>query len=299
MTSWENAADAYVEAMRSQRRPRTLRYFRAQLPHFLETVGPSSPSELLTEHQTRYLNWLLAQAHLKPATAWGYLSRLVPFFRWLFEQEITLCDVTRDVRFPQFQRNPKRVKSRAEVQRFLQTPTDEHPSGQRNRVLLEFFYGTGLRLGEVQQLDVSDVQLEAHQVRVRQAKTEPRLAVMGPRLTELVRVYLETVRPQLLIDPAEPALWVSKDGRRLTYAGLCTLFKKLSRRCGLQITPHELRHCFATHILGAGAPLPVVQALLNHKTLLSTQIYTHLSARDVLKEFRRTHPRAYRRDRVH
>lgn len=298
MISWQQAAEAYIEAVQTRRRPRTLQSFRSQLPRFVTQAGLATPAELLPQHLTSYLNSLLARSELKPATAWGYFCRLLPFFRWLAQREIIIWDPTTAFRIPRFVHQPKRVKSRAEVQRFLEAPSGEDASAKRNRVMLEFFYGTGLRVGEVHLLDVGDVQLAAKQVQVRQSKTEPRLVPMGPRLSELLQIYLTEIRPQLLTDPAEPALWVSKLGKRITYAGLGGIFRRLGRRVELSMSPHELRHAFATHILKAGASLRIVQALLGHKSLLATQIYTQLSAQDVLREFRRTHPRARRKQRA-
>lgn len=292
--SWEFCVEGYLDEMRSRKSFRTLRAFQTEVRKFRDLLNLETPAETGPEHVSCYLEHLLATTR-KTATAWGYLARLLPFFRWLARRKVVLWNPAQGLKFPNFSRSMKRPLSPSEVRRLLDCPDPESWAGTRDRALLEFLYGTGLRRGEVQALDVGDVLCDDGLVQVRQGKTGARWAVMGPRLAALMRDYLDRVRSQVMEDSTEAALFVTRAGRRLTYAGLGCRLKKLSKRAGLKFTPHALRHAFATHLVQNGASLRWVQALLGHRSLLATQIYTQLAATDVLREFRRTHPRARRR----
>lgn len=292
--SWELWRERYLEEFCDRLRPRTQKAFRKQLSHFLDVVAVETPEHLQPSHLHEYLGAVLEKGRLA-ATAWGYLARLLRFFRWLVKRQVLLWDPTQKLVLPAFARSTKRPPTQTELLRLLESPHLENWAGQRDRALLEFFYGTGLRLGEVQALNLADVQLQDRLVSVREGKTGPRLTPMGPHLVEIMRDYLERVRPQALRDSTQTALWINAAGKRLTYAGLGGRIKRLGRRVDLQLSPHSLRHAYATHLVQEGAPLRWVQALLGHHSLLSTQTYTQLAPTDVLREFRRTHPRARRK----
>ena len=292
--NWPEAVQAFLEEMRERKRPRTLARFQQQLAHFLKVLGLEQPCELQRRHLDQYLAILLKRQ--KPATAWGYLARLLCFCRWLYRRQIVLWDPLDGLRLPLFARPLRRPPSHAEVLRLLESPHRATLSGQRDLALLEFFYGTGLRLGEVQGLEVPDLNLAEHCVRLRVSKTEPRWVPIGPHLAEVMVHYLNQVRPQLQKDAQEQGLWLNLDGQRLAYSGMGQRVKRLGRRAGLKrLSPHDLRRAYATHMLLAGAPLRWIQALLGHKSLMATQVYTQLTAADVLREFARTHPRARRK----
>ena len=291
--TWDFCVEGYLEEMRFRKSARTLRGFRVEAKKFEKVLGLRTPAEIQPEHVYNYLEHLLASQ--KTATAWGYLARLLPFFRWLTRRKIVLWNPAHGLKFPNLPRSMKRPLSQSEVRRLLDSPDPETWAGGRDRALLEFLYGTGLRRGEIQALDVEDLRCDEGLVQVRHGKTGARWAVMGLGLSALMRDYLERLRPQVLVDSTEAALFVTRAGRRLTYAGLGCRLKKLSKRAGLPFTPHALRHAFATHLVQNGASLRWVQALLGHRSLLATQIYTQLAPIDVLREFRRTHPRAQRR----
>ncbi len=290
--TWGEAHSGYLEAMRGRLRARTLERFSIQLQRFREAIPLERPEQLLHGHLQEYLHHLLEQP-VKKATAWSYWARLLPFARWLYRQGVLLYDPTAEVKLPRFGRPLRRPLSLEEVQRLLKSPHPDTLAGQRDLALLEFFYGTGLRLGEVQSLQVTDVQLGERCAGLRQSKTQLRWVPMGRHLTAVMSHYLAKVRPQLQRDSQVPALWLNSQGQAMTYAGIGTRLKRLSRRAGLKpVSPHALRHAFATHLLRAGAPLLWVQALLGHRSLLATQVYTHLTGAELLQEFRRTHPRA-------
>ncbi len=295
--TWEEAQSQYVQALRGRRRARTLANFTKEWARFLEVVAVSEPAQLSAQHLRLYLEHLLAQP-VKKVTAWGYWARLLPFARWLYRQGVLFLDPTEGVRLPRFARSLRRPLSVEEVQRLLASPHAHTLAGQRDRALLELFYGTGLRLGEVQSLEVSDVRLSERCLGLRQGKIEPDWVPLGRHLTAVLSHYLAEVRPLLQQNGQVKALWLNLNGGPMSYHGISLRLRKLARRAGLKpISPHALRHAFATHLLKAGAPLLWVQALLRHKSLLATQVYTHLTGQDVLREFRRTHPRARRRKR--
>lgn len=282
----------YVEAQRGRKRPRTLIQGQRQWEDFQVVMGLSAEQVTAADLQL-YLERHIARG-VKVATAWGYLSRLLPFFRWLFRKGYLLADPGQDIKIPMFARQCVRPLTPQEVMELLSLPPRTLLE-RRNQAILEVFYGTGLRLGEVQAMTLSDLFVDQLYCKIPVTKGgEPRLAPLPPYLVAVLRQYLKEVRPQLARSAQEDGLWLTASGLRCTAEDLGKLTRKAGLRAGLALTPHRLRHAFATHLCEAGASLRHVQVLLGHSTLQATQIYTHLSAAELLKEYRRTHPRAQR-----
>ncbi len=176
----------------------------------------------------------------------------------------------------------------------IETPNTVRPDGLRDRALLELLYACGLRASEALALRVDDVNLEAGYVTATGKGSRQRLVPMGAQALRWVRLYLRTGRPRL-VKRGEPAtLFLNRSGRPLSRQTLWGLLKKSARQAGVRaaVSPHTLRHCFASHLLERGADLRSVQAMLGHADISTTQIYTHLSSSAVRDMYLKFHPRA-------
>lgn len=289
--SWDDAEQQFLEAQRNRLRPLTLQHIRRQLRHFREFSQLPVPSQVQEKHLLDYVKALSQKTSLN--TAWGYVYRLRSFFRWATRARILIWDPTAELDIPRYSGNPKRVLGLVEVEGLLRLA---EPNA-RNLAILEVFYGTGLRLGELAALDVPDLELSQRYLRLREAKGgNPRLVPLGDHLVTVLRHYLNETRPQWLQDVTETALWLNPKGARLSYAVLNDVVRQLGKKAGLPgVSAHSLRHAFATHMLERGAPLRLVQILLGHRSVLATQVYTHILPQELLRMYRRTHPRARRR----
>jgi len=215
------------------------------------------------------------------------------FYRFLAEEKILPLDPAKLVDLPKTTLKLPDVLGVAEVQRLLNAPDGRKPSGIRDAAMLEVLYAAGLRVSELVNLKIQDVHLEAGFVRVLGKGSKERIVPIGQYAREKVLFYLEHARGSLVKDRSSPYLFVARAGRPMTRQGFWKLLRQYARGTGLfkKVTPHSLRHSFATHLLEGGADLRAVQVMLGHADISTTQIYTHV-ANDRLKELhRRFHPR--------
>ncbi len=191
------------------------------------------------------------------------------------------------------QRLPKYLTV-AEVEALLAVPDTSTPLGLRDRAIIEVLYAAGLRVSELVGLDLGDVDLAQAQVRVLGKGGKERIALLGRPAVRALRAYLESGRPALLGRRPTQALWLNHRGGRLSARGVALMLSKAGERAGIRtpVFPHILRHTFATHLLDGGADLRVVQELLGHADLATTQVYTHVSQSHAREVYLRAHPRA-------
>jgi integrase/recombinase XerD len=230
----------------------------------------------------------------KPATISRHLATLKSFYHFLLQERVINQDPTVDLEFPRLSRRLPRVLSVDEVEFLLGQPHTGRPAGLRDKAMLELIYATGLRVSELVSLNVGQVNLEMGVVRCLGKGQRERMVPMGSIAAYWVRRYLEQARPQMIRSSEDEALFVNHQGQRLTRQGFWKILKKYARQARLDagITPHTLRHSFATHLLENGADLRVVQELLGHADISTTQVYTHLTRRHLREVYQRTHPRA-------
>jgi len=198
-------------------------------------------------------------------------------------------------------RIPKRLPQYltvAEVEALLAGPDTSTPLGQRDRAIIEMLYAAGLRVSELVNLDVSDVDLAQGQVRVVGKGRKERIALLGQPASDALRVYLRAGRVALMGQQSTSALFLNHRGGRLTTRGVALILNRAGKQADLRspVSPHILRHSFATHLLDGGADLRVVQELLGHADLTTTQIYTHVSQSRAREVYMRAHPRAANSD---
>ena len=183
----------------------------------------------------------------------------------------------------------------SQVRRLLDQPAKlSTPEAKRDRVMLELLYASGMRVSELVSLNLGDVNISEGDVRCFGKGSKERIIPIYPKLAQAVEEYVTEVRPKLAHDDAERALFLNRRGYRLTRQGLWQILKGYAEKAGLgkAVTPHTLRHSFATHMLSGGADLRHVQEMLGHANISTTQVYTHLTSEHVRRTYERAHPRA-------
>jgi integrase/recombinase XerD len=237
----------------------------------------------------------LKQREYAPSTVGRKVAAIKSYFHFLVADGVLQDDPTALVDSPSVDRHLPHPLSREEVARLLAEPArSTTPKGLRDRALLELMYATGMRASEVIRLDVGAVDLEDETVRCVGKGDKERVLPIHERAREVLETYLERGRPRLLRGRSESALFVNHRGRPLTRQGLWLIVKEYASAVGLEqdVTPHTLRHSFATHMLDGGAGLRELQQLLGHTNISSTQIYTKVSTRRKREAYDKAHPRA-------
>ncbi len=216
------------------------------------------------------------------------------FYRHLRREEIVEDDPAAKLATPRRGRKLPEVLSYAEVQKLLAQPRGDEPAVFRDRALLELMYASGLRASETISLEVADLDLERGVVRARGKGSKERLVPVGQKAVAAVRNYLRAGRPKLVRSPEERKLFLNFRGGPLTRQGLYKIVLRHGESAGLKgrMSPHTLRHSFATHLLTGGCDLRSVQEMLGHADLATTQLYTHLSGEDLKEAYFKAHPRA-------
>ncbi len=236
-------------------------------------------------------------ASLQPCSA-ATINRkaacLRSFFRHLRREELVRDDPTASLRPPTRGRKLPHVLSHSEVTHLLGQPRGNEPAALRDRALLEVMYGCGLRASEVVGLEVTDVDLDRGFVRPHGKGSKERTVPLGRQAAVAVRRYLGSGRPKLVGSRREPKLFVNQRGGGLTRQGLYKIIRRHARSAGLdgKMSPHTLRHTFATHLLSGGCDLRSVQEMLGHADVSTTQLYTHLSNEEIKDVYFKAHPRA-------
>ena len=242
------------------------------------------------------------QAHLATLTRKGISSRsqaralsaIRGLHRLLLAERIAELDPTEEVDSPRKERKLPVVLSREEVVRLVEAPKLRTAAGVRDRAMLEVLYATGLRVSELVGLSVNDVNLETRMLLARGKGKKERIVPMGAPAAEAVKLYLAHARERLLHGRRSKDLFVTPRGGRMTRQGFAKLLGRYARATGIarRVSPHKLRHSFATHLLAGGADLRAVQEMLGHADISTTQIYTHVERSQVQRLYARTHPRA-------
>jgi len=215
------------------------------------------------------------------------------FFEYLEATQQILVNPAEAIQEPKrATRLPKFILSQEQVEKFLGSCDLSTPAGVRSRAILEVFYSTGIRLGEMTVLKVEDVNLEEGLLRVNEGKgAKDRVVPLGKQAAVFLKSYLSDIRPKLVRKNDEGHLWVSLYGTPLSKESIEAMVKRAGRAAGMVVSPHTLRHTFATHMVKNGADIILVSQLLGHADLRSTQIYVRVAGVDVKKSHAETHPR--------
>jgi len=273
----------------------TRRAYGADLRQFiayLERRGISSFEQVTRSHITGYLIEL-QDAGRAPATISRSLSAIKSLIRFLVEEGFLAADPASVIASPRQAQHLPGVLTVPEVERLLAAPGPETPLGVRDRAILETLYACGLRVSELTGLQVRDVNLDKQFVRCLGKGGRERVVPLGSMAVRWLELYLRDVRPALA-GRRSGVLFVNRRGRPLTRQTVWRMVGRYARAAGITrpVTPHTLRHSFATHLLDNGADLRVVQELLGHADIVTTQIYTHLTTAKLRRVYDASHPRA-------
>jgi integrase/recombinase XerD len=290
---------AYLEFERGLSR-NTLEAYRSDLLQFGAFLRRRGVGVLDAEHAdlSAFLAELAAGGEGRPPVAPATLQRkaacLRSFYRHLRREAILQRDPTAELRAPRKSQRLPQVLTRDEVARLLAAPKGTDPPALRDRALLELMYACGLRASEAIGLDVRDLDLTIDVLRARGKGSKERMVPIGREAVAAVRAYLDRGRPAFVGLRDEPRLFVNRRGGGLTRQGLYKIVQRHARAVGLddRMSPHTLRHTFATHLLAGGCDLRSLQEMLGHADIATTQIYTHLSAERLKDAYFKAHPRA-------
>ena len=231
----------------------------------------------------------LARRKLRRSSIARHLSALRSFFKYLMREELVEANPARGVATPKREKHLPSVLQTSDVAVLLEAPDLSTPLGIRDRAWLELLYASGLRISELVGIDIDDLQVRARLVKVRGKGAKERIVPFGTKAQEAIRAYL-----QVRNAPEQDALFVNYHGERITTRSVRRLFNGYVRDASLRagVSPHTLRHSFATHLLNAGADLRAIQELLGHASLSTTQKYTHLNDWQLIEVYKKAHPRA-------
>ncbi len=232
----------------------------------------------------------LARKKLSRASIVRHLSALRSFFKFLMREEVVEANPARGVVTPRREKRLPSVLQTSDIALLLETPDLRTPFGIRDRAWLELLYASGLRISELVGIDIDDIEIRARLVKVRGKGAKERIVPFGTKAQAAIRAYLSIRKPT----EDEAALFVNYRGERITARSVRRLFNRYVRAASLRagVSPHTLRHSFATHLLNAGADLRAIQELLGHASLSTTQKYTHLNDWQLIEVYKKAHPRA-------
>ena len=285
----------YLQAGRNAS-PCTVKNYGTDIGQFLDycrAQGIGSLEQVDRSLLRNYLAELDAAGYVKASIA-RRVAELRSFGDFVVREEVLEHNPFRLIRAPRVPKRLPRYLTVAEAEALLAMPDTSTPRGLRDRAIIEVLYAAGLRVSELVGLDIGDVDLAQAQVRVVGKGGKERIGLLGRPAVEAVRAYLKTGRPALLSRQPTNALWLNHRGGRLTARGVALILSKAGQQAGIRtpVSPHIIRHSFATHLLDGGADLRVVQELLGHADLATTQIYTHVSQSRAREVYLRAHPRA-------
>jgi integrase/recombinase XerD len=264
-----------------------------RLAEYATSRGAKTP-EQLSAAQLREFIYFLKDLGLAPTTIRRQISAIRTYFKFLVGEGIAARDPSERIESPKRWRTLPVVLSVAEVERLLQAPNTDEPLAVRDRALLEFAYATGVRVSELVGVRLQDISFEDRLARVFGKGAKERIVPFGKTALGVVSMYAREIRPKLDRGKSKGVLFLNARGTPLSRVGAWGVIKATARRAGLtkRVTPHTLRHTFATHLLEGGADLRAVQELLGHADLSTTQLYTHVD-RDYLRTVHKSyHPRA-------
>ena len=275
----------------------TVRNYRQEIEQFLDFLkkeeGVDSWEGVDRQVLRRYLVWLQAQGYARASIA-RKVSELRSFCRYLVREGILDSNPITALSTPKTPKRLPAVLDLTEVEALLAAPDPDDPLGQRDRAILEVLYASGVRLGELVAMDVGSIDRTQREIRVWGKGSKERIALLGAPALRALEQYLQDGRSRLARRGPTKALFLNRFGDRLSARGVQLALNKYVKKAGLakRVTPHILRHTFATHLLDGGADLRIVQELLGHAQLSSTQIYTHVTRTRARQVYLRAHPRA-------
>ncbi|SOC38166.1 site-specific tyrosine recombinase XerD [Ureibacillus acetophenoni] len=290
----------YIHFLRVERQlsDNTLASYRRDLESYIEHLhkvqGIENLSEVMRSNILLHLDDLRTKGISARSIA-RHISAIRSFHQFLLREKVTDSDPTIHLDMPQIDQKLPRVLTIEEVDALIATPDRSKPQGVRDVAMLELLYASGMRISECIGLDVNDVHITMGFVRVFGKGGKERIVPLGKSALKACELYLQTARDQLQGKyPKTDAFFINQRGKRLTRQGCWKLLKAHAEKANIkkEITPHTLRHSFATHLIENGADLRAVQEMLGHADISTTQIYTHISKTRLSEVYKQFHPRA-------
>lgn len=274
----------------------TLESYRRDLTHFMKFLKQNNSLDMNQTRRATIISFLaeLQRKGKATSTISRNLASIRAFFGFLLRDGLIDGDPTLNLESPKMEKRLPKVLSIEQVEALLMSPDVSRVSGLRDKAMLELLYATGIRVSELVSLNVDDVNLNMGFVKCMGKGNKERIIPLGSLAEKYVNQYLDRARNKLLRDRKEPALFLNHHGRRLSRQGFWKIIKKYAQLASIEkeITPHTLRHSFATHLLENGADLRSVQEMLGHADISTTQIYTHITKTRLKEVYEHTHPRA-------
>ena len=297
MSSLDLLADRYLNYLAFEKglSQKTIESYSSDLSRHLKFLRQKKIENIVDADTPLILKHLIAlrDAGLGSRSCARHLVTLRGFYRFLVQEKVLDYDPSRLIDLPKSGLKLPDVLSVEEIELLLKVPDTGTPLGKRNAAMLELLYAAGLRVSELVNLKFLDVNLEACFVRVLGKGSKERVVPFGVHAKKKIEDYIKTARPSLLKDHTSRYLFVARAGKPMTRQGFWKVLKQYVQRSGIRkkITPHSIRHSFASHLLEGGADLRTVQVMLGHVDISTTQIYTHVAREHLRKIHEKYHPR--------
>ncbi len=263
-----------------------------QFKRYLESYGLRF-DRVKKEDIEEYVKEMSEQEHKKPASISRSIASLRSFYQFVVKRKKIKEDPTKDIKAPKVEKRVPSVLTAEEVELLLEQPKDIDLKGIRDKAMLEFAYATGMRVTEIISLNIDDVNLEEGYVTCKSGNKQRNIP-LGKMSLKALKEYIEDARDILIKSESEQALFVNINGGRLTRQGFWKIIKYYKEQAHISkdITPHVLRHSFATHLLQNGADIKAIQAMLGHSDISSTQVYMQFQDEGLKDIYHKAHPRA-------
>ena len=272
----------------------TLQSYRRDIEQYEKYVSDNKINYLkVTEETILEYREYLREENKKESTISRSLASIRSFYQYLIRVKKIKKDPTMTIESPKINKRTPNILTSKEVELLLDQPKDVDLKGTRDKAMLEFAYATGMRVTEMISLDIDDVKLDEGYV-VCRGRSKSRNIPLGSMSLKALKEYIDDARPYLIRDESEEALFVNVNGTRLTRQGFWKIVKYYKEQAHIEkdITPHVLRHSFATHLLQNGADLKAIQTMLGHSDVSSTQVYMQFQDPGIKNEYKKAHPRA-------
>ncbi|HAR34080.1 MAG TPA: site-specific tyrosine recombinase XerD [Desulfobacter sp.] len=290
-------ADAYMDYLTIEKglSANSITAYGTDLASYINYLSDNGIEEIRDADTTAILGWLvyLTRQGLSAKSRARYLVSIRGFYKYLAAEKLITANPLKDIDIPKTGRHLPGVISVNEVEALLNACEATTPKGQRNLAMMEIMYGAGLRVSELVFLKVVDVNLDAGLVRVMGKGAKERIVPIGSKAKDAARLWLDQGRPMALKQLSSDFLFIARAGQPMTRQAFWKIIKKYALVAGIvrPISPHTLRHSFATHLIEGGADLRSVQTMLGHSDISTTQIYTHISREYLIKMHHEFHPR--------
>ncbi len=283
----------YLHNVKKTSENTTLSYRRDLLKwkDYADTQGVKSVQEVTKEHLQEFVEYLQVQG-FKAATISRNIAALKAFYHYLFKEKLVEEDISDCIHAPKVEKKMPDIISMEEAVRLVEQPSAETPKELRDRAMLELLYATGIRVTELVNLKLSDVNLQMGLLTCKDGNKK-RLIPFGNKAKTALMKYLDKGREAMLLEYEAEELFVNCSGQAMSRQGFWKLIKSYAKRAGIEadITPHTLRHSFAAHLVENGADLRSVQEMMGHSDIATTQIYATLTSNHLREVYAKTHPR--------